>query len=137
MIQLSSILLVDDDATQNFVNGRLLQRLGVTKQLLVAQNGKDALEVISKICLDPEEAELLPRLIFLDINMPVLNGFGFLQGFSELDCPGKESVIIIVLTTSSNPRDIETIKKAGVKEFINKPLTKESVIELVNKHFTE
>ncbi len=135
MTKLDSIFLVDDDATQNFVNERLLRKLAVADELFIAQNGKIAIDLIHKHCLELEEKKQLPKLIFLDLNMPVLDGFGFLKAFEELDCPGKENVIIAVLTTSSNIKDVEAVRKAGIQDFFSKPLTQQVVTQLVDKYF--
>ena len=134
MKKLESILLVDDDETQNFVNERLLQKLALANNILIAQNGKAALELIEEL-IRSEHQEELPKLIFLDMNMPVLNGLGFLQAFETLNFPGKEAVIIVMLTSSSNIKDRQAISQTSVKEFISKPLTKTYVTELVSKYF--
>ncbi len=136
MQKINSILLIDDDDTTNFLNKRLFQKMDIADELQVARNGRDALEYIEKYCHPlPGEGPRIPKLILLDINMPVMNGFGFLSAFEQLECEGKEEVIIVVLTTSLNPKDVTAIQQSGVKDFINKPLTREMVTTLVQKHF--
>ncbi len=135
MKMIDSVLLIDDDEATNFINELLIRKAGVTNSLCIARNGRDALELLHK-CKEAAGKEIyLPKLILLDINMPVLDGFGFLKSFENLDIPGKESVVIVVLTTSLNPKDIERVKVAGVNDFVNKPLTRESLQHLLNKHF--
>lgn len=136
MKKIDSVLLIDDDEATNFINELLIRKTGITSSLSIARNGKDALELLYK-CKEEATGEdaVLPKLILLDINMPVLDGFGFLESFEALDIPGKESVVIVVLTTSLNPKDVERVQVAGVNDFVNKPLTRETLQHLVAKHF--
>ncbi|UOQ76985.1 response regulator [Hymenobacter sp. 5516J-16] len=99
MDKISCILLVDDDKTTNFLNRLLLENLGVTDQVLVAENGREALRLIEQN--GPNDT--CPALILLDINMPVMNGFDFLEAYQNLSFAHKQSVVIVMLTTSLNP----------------------------------
>lgn len=129
-------MLVDDDKASNFINELLIRKYKITDELYTARNGREAIDLIREKCLGPEGgAGNLPQLILLDINMPVLDGFGFLEAFKELDCPFKESVLIAVLTTSLNPRDEERVRAAGIYNFLNKPLTKEILDSLLENNF--
>ena len=131
MNKLSCILLVDDDATTNFVNQILLEDLGVVHQVLVAENGWQALQLIKL----QGGNDNCPQLILFDINMPEMNEFEFLEAFEELEFLQKESIVIVILTTSMNPGDVERLQKTNIKGFINKPLTEEKVEQLLKQHF--
>lgn len=133
MKKLHYTLLVDDDEATNFINELLIEELDFTEKLLIAQNGKEALDLIRELCR--EEAGLLPELILLDINMPVMDGFDFLDAFQALDCPDKEDTKIVMLTTSLHRKDIEKVKDAGVAGFLNKPLTIASLEDILRTHF--
>lgn len=67
--------------------------------------------------------------------MPVMNGFEFLNAFEKLEFENKSSVIIVMLTTSLNPGDVDRIKQYGTAGFINKPLTKETVEQIIDNYF--
>lgn len=134
MSKLSSILLVEDDSITNFINERLLRKLNVAENIKIALNGYEAISIIQKTV---QENKPCPNLIFLDINMPVMDGFEFLNEFRLLDFPNKDDVVIIVLTTSTNITDIEKLKGSGNTDFINKPLTKEKVQDVIKRHFSE
>jgi CheY-like chemotaxis protein len=138
MNKVNAVLLVDDDEATNFINQLLIRKLDMTDELLIARNGKDAIEMIQQYCanhLAQAAKGVMPKLIFLDINMPVMDGFGFLEAFDNLDCPGKEAVVIVVLTTSLNPKDLQRIQESKVvKDFVNKPLTISMVNQLMDKH---
>ncbi len=133
MTKLLSILLVDDDKTTNFVNQLLLEDMEVTRQVLVSLNGLQALELLRQVCNNSS----CPELILLDINMPVMNGFEFLKAYQGLEFAHKQSVIIVMLTTSLNPKDIEQINLFPIKGFLSKPLTEEKVRALLHTHFNQ
>ena len=138
MNKIRSILLVDDDEATNFINELLIDDLQITDELLVAQNGKEAIELIMQRLLNSpdEEKKQHPQLILLDINMPVMDGFDFLEAYKAITFPGKEAAVIAVLTTSLNPRDLERVKKAGVSNFLSKPLTEQALNNLAEKCFS-
>jgi CheY-like chemotaxis protein len=82
MPKLSTVLLVDDDSTTNFLNKKLLLRLGVTDNIRVALNGQEALHEVREHCrAQPTDC---PVLVFLDINMPVMNGIQFMEAYQQL-----------------------------------------------------
>ena len=134
MSKLNSILLVEDDSITNFINERLLRKLNVAENIKIALNGYEAISIIQKTV---QEKKQCPNLIFLDINMPVMDGFEFLNEFRLLDFPNKDDVVIVVLTTSTNITDIEKLKGSGNTDFINKPLTKEKVQDVIKRHYSE
>lgn len=134
MSKLNSILLIEDDSITNFINERLLRKLEIADDIKTASNGLEAISIIQDSVLNQQSS---PSLIFLDINMPVMDGFEFLSEFKMLDIPNKDNVIVIVLTTSTNLSDIEKLKGSGNTDFINKPLTKEKIQSILEKYFPE
>lgn len=132
MKKLQYTLLVDDDEATNFINELLIEELDFTENLLIARNGREALDIIQE--LHRQEASL-PQLILLDINMPVMDGFDFLDAFRALDCPGKEATTIVMLTTSLHQKDIDKVKEVGVTAYLNKPLTRQSLEDILSNRF--
>jgi len=132
MQKIKNVLLVDDDNINNFINERLIKKLAMTQQVNIAVNGEEALDFLKKKNNSQEE---MPELILLDINMPVMDGFEFLREYEKLDIPDKEKVVITMLTTSTNPGDMDKFSKAKVSSYINKPLTEPKLIEIMKKHF--
>ncbi|MBX9851826.1 MAG: response regulator [Cytophagaceae bacterium] len=130
MSKINSILLVDDDQINNFINRRIIKKLNIAEEVNVALNGEEALNYIQTFC---DQTGHCPELILLDINMPVMNGFEFLNEFSHLQMKNKSNVKIIVLTTSTNPSDLQKLKEFSVKGFVNKPLTEKKILELINQ----
>ncbi|UOG74705.1 response regulator [Hymenobacter tibetensis] len=133
MQKLSCALLVDDDKTTNYLNQMLLKRLDVAEKLLVALNGQEALNLLKIHCHEATEA--CPMLIFLDVKMPVMNGFEFLEIYAELPLAQKQAIVIVVLTTSLHPQDVGRLEKLHIAGFINKPLTKEKIDDILRQHF--
>ena len=128
MEKLKSILLVDDDHSTNFYHRLVLRDAGLAEQIDVCVNGQLALEYLNETLANNG---ILPEFIFLDINMPVMDGWEFLKAYDSLDNTIKEHCNIIMLTTSINPDDREDgLSQLNVKDFRNKPLTAEMVEEL-------
>lgn len=134
MKTLSSVLLVDDDQTTNFLNKSLLTRLQVTENVLVALNGEQAMARVQELCTAP--ATNCPTLILLDVNMPGMNGIEFLQAYKQLPPDMQRPTVIVMLTTSLHPRDVARVEQmAVVAGFISKPLTTEKIQDILRTHF--
>jgi CheY-like chemotaxis protein len=134
MPSLTSVLLVDDDPTTNFLNKLLLSRMGVAEQVLVAENGEQALRTLDQTCTVPASAAC-PCLILLDMNIPVLNGLAFLEAYVQMPLANKQAIIIVMLTTSLHEYDLKRAQQLPIASFLNKPLTREKVTALLQQHF--
>lgn len=129
--KINSVLLVDDDKITNFINEKIIHKLGVSEKVVVLNNGKEAIDYISKVKISEQAS--MPELIFLDINMPVMDGFEFIENFRHIK-PDKK-VVIIMLTTSSNDKDLEKISDTSeIAGYINKPLTEQKLQEALQKY---
>ncbi len=133
MQKLTCALLVDDDQTTNYLNQLLLKRLAVTDKLLVALNGQEALDLLIVHC--ETATEECPALILLDVKMPVMDGFGFLEAYEKLPIHQKQAIIIVMLTTSLHPQDVERVKQLNIAGFLNKPLTEAKINDVLKNHF--
>ena len=132
MQKIKSVLFIDDDEITNKLNMFLFKKMGIAQELLVAQNGKVALEIIEERRNNNQD---YPDLILLDINMPVMNGFEFLHEMEKNQVKDKASLIIMMLTTSVNQKDLEKANNPLITKFINKPLTELVIKELVENYF--
>jgi CheY-like chemotaxis protein len=130
MPKLTSVLLVDDDPTNNFLNERLLKRLDVADHILVAANGQEALAVLHQAA-----SGQLPALILLDIQMPIMNGIEFLEAYQQLPQQQRQATTVVVLTTSMDTRDLSRLDALPAAGRINKPLTPEKVESALQLHF--
>jgi len=127
--KVKNVLLVDDDETSNFMHQLLLEDLQVAGQIYVSLNGKEALDFLRTNCLEPRLP--CPELILLDINMPVMNGFEFLDKFQYL--PFRQAIRVVLLTSSVNAKDAEKASAYPVSGLVNKPLTEEKLKELLDE----
>jgi CheY-like chemotaxis protein len=117
---MKTVLLVEDESTFQMIGRILLRTIGLPPEnFSSAQTGKEALELLDKL---QTEGKPLPDLILLDVFMPIMDGFGFLEVYTKKDYTGKDGVTIIALTSSQDPRDIERMKQYGVTKYMSKPL---------------
>lgn len=133
MPKLSSVLLVDDDSTTNYLNKLLLSRLQVAEQLLVAENGREALATLTQTCIATSTS--CPTLILLDINMPVMNGIEFLEAYQQLPLVQRQAIVVVLLTTSVSPRDLTRVQALPIAGTLTKPLTESKINTLLAQHF--
>jgi CheY-like chemotaxis protein len=135
MPKLSSVLLVDDDSTTNFLNELLLKRLDVADQLLVAENGAEALALLTTQATTDTSG--LPDLILLDVNMPVMNGIEFLEAYQQLPLAHQKTSVIVMLTTTMAGRDLARIEELSIAGLVSKPLTADKVETILQLHFRQ
>jgi len=130
--KLNCILLVDDNSHDNVYHQIILKKMDITNRIDVVFNGLEALIYLKR------ENQAPPELIFLDINMPKMNGWEFLEEYKHLDAKQKARVVIMILTTSANPDDIKKAKEIQeVTGFETKPLTEEMMKGILNQHFQD
>ncbi|MEO9967826.1 MAG: response regulator [Reichenbachiella sp.] len=135
MKKLDCILLVDDDDDCNYFHKKLLKEMECANHVEVATDGQEALDFLLSI---KNNKHPQPQIIFLDINMPVMDGWEFLEEYEKLKPNQKAQVVLVMLTTSLNPDDHERAKKFSVlSDFHNKLLTESKVMDLFKKHFPE
>ncbi len=137
MEKLKNILLVDDDEITNYINSDLIMALDITEHVSIANNGREALDYLIK-AHNKVNGFIVPDLIFLDINMPVMNGFQFLEDYYYLLGDKKLSTIVTMLTTSLIKEEVSRALNMVhvVKGYIEKPLTKEIVMQIYNSHLS-
>ena len=132
-LKLKSILLVDDDEAANFLHTMIIKQLDCTENIITKENGVEALEYLTSTIdgIYPQ-----PDLILLDINMPIMDGWEFLEEYEKLKDDQLAKSVIVMLTTSLNPDDR---KKAEVipdiSGFISKPLSRIKLEDTLEKHF--
>ena len=131
--QLNCILLIDDDEPTNFLNRLTLEQAGCTRDIRIAQSGQEALDYLRSCGQDKPPR---PDLIFLDINMPAMDGWEFLERYRSLPQERKADIVLIMLTTSLNPDDeVRTRSIPEVAGFENKPLSHQRLTLLLEKYF--
>jgi CheY-like chemotaxis protein len=139
-LRLKSVFLVDDDEISNFLNRLLLKNLGLEVDVHTAVNGREALHYLEEKNIGQKgEDGFTPCLLILDINMPSMNGWQFLEAFDKRYSEEiKKKIIIIMITVSEDERDIiRASNNYLVKDFIQKPLSDDTLIEILEKYFSD
>ena len=122
------VMLVDDNDTDNFISRRIIEITGFAQKVEIKNSGKSALEYIDAHKNDPSQ---LPDIIFLDINMPIVDGYVFLYEFESFAEVVKDKCKVVILSSSDNKRDIDKlINNDRVIKYITKPLTEEVLGEI-------
>lgn len=132
--KLTCVLLIDDDDATNFMNRITIASREITDHIEIKLNGKEAIEYLK--CRQADHTCPQTMLIFLDINMPAMDGWEFLQDYKDLKISEKDKSVIVMLSTSSNPDDINRAERIPeVSEFENKPLQSEVLDRIMDKYF--
>lgn len=123
------IVLIDDDATTNYLNKLIIERSKLVDEVLTFDSAEAALVFFSQSNSEEDEA-----LVLLDVNMPVMNGWQFLDHYQAMN--GTRSNKIVILTSSINPADKQLAEeKANVMDYKSKPLSVDMLNELVSSYF--
>ncbi len=123
----NNVLLVDDNELDNFINEKMVEAQFYAKNVYVCTNGKSALEFINNLIASGGAINgTYPDVMFIDLNMPIMNGFEFIEDFQKINDPKLLECKIVILTSSiSNSDKIKAEKIGSSISFVNKPLTNE------------
>lgn len=120
------VFLIDDNEIDIFINQRVLEFNNFASEIINIQSAQEAIDLLN--CADSEP----PDAIFLDLNMPLVDGFKFLFEYSKLDAEVKNNIKIIVLTSSDNKRDKEKIAaNPDVLTYVSKPLNDDKLKDII------
>lgn len=118
--------IIDDDPIYIFCTKRIMVLADFCESFLIFHNGKEALDRLTSIILAKEN---LPEIILLDLNMPVMDGWEFLEEFTQI--PSSKTITIYIITSSINPEDVERAKQyESISNYIVKPVTIETLKEI-------
>lgn len=122
-------MLIDDNEMDNFINQKILEANSFAEKIYTNTNGLSALEFLKNLYVKRETLdEMLPDVIFVDLNMPLVNGFQFIEKFYEMPEEVVRKSKIVILTSSLNVNDREVAQRLNPEiVFLNKPLTSESL----------
>jgi CheY-like chemotaxis protein len=123
------VILVDDSPIDNFVNKKIISRYGFADDVIAFTKSREALSYLIK--LNNNETEIIPSILFLDLDMPEIDGYEILQAFELFSERVKDNIQIVILTSSINPADVEKCNKHdSVLTFLHKPLVKHNLDKL-------
>ena len=125
-------MLIDDNEIDNLINQKMIEAANITDHIYIHTGARSAIEFLRNIeGLEEDVQKILPEVIFLDIDMPLMDGFQFLDEFEKLTEASKGYCKIVMLTSSINPQDVNKSQKYSyVKKYINKPLSQENLENL-------
>lgn len=137
MKKLKCILLIDDDEPTNFLNKLILKEMDCAEKIEVAQSGREAINFLTTIPSEKDRKDLvMPDIVFLDINMPAMDGWEFIDLLDVFNSQRKNKAVTIMLTTSLNPDDeVKSLTINQIDGYRRKPLSREMVEEIIDEYF--
>ncbi|WP_298487958.1 response regulator [uncultured Maribacter sp.] len=129
MKKINSVCIIDDDSIFVYIVKRLMDESNFCDSIIEFENGKEGIEGV----LELNTKNKLPNIIFLDLSMPIMSGWEFLDAFAEAKISNKEAIKIIAMSSSINPNEIEMIKAYPmVTDYIVKPITPSDLEKIAN-----
>lgn len=127
--KIDKVCLVDDDELFQFLAKRVIEETKLVDSIEIFSNGLEAITHLKTLLDNPAH---LPDIILLDLNMPVMDGWNFLDEFSKIAPQIGRKITTYIVSSSNDPADINRSRKFdAVKDFIIKPITKQKFIEMV------
>ncbi len=124
-------MLIDDNEIDNLINQKMIEAASITENIYTHTGAKSAIEFLRNMEKMELADKVLPDVIFLDIDMPLMDGFQFLDEFENLSPMTRKKCKIIMLTSSINPQDFNRSKKyLNVRLYLNKPLSHENILKI-------
>ncbi len=133
--KLNCILLIDDDMPTNYLNQLIVNKSGCAEKCVALESGQEAL-----VYLRSKENGTYPQpeLILLDVNMPTMDGWEFIEAYSQLSKDQQGGIVVVMLTTSLNPEDREKANSIPeVNDLIHKPLSESVLQEILDRYFPD
>ena len=133
--KLKNVLLIDDSESDNFYHARKITKMGITDNIQMCFSGPEALEYLKS---ELEGVYPQPTLIFLDINMPGMNGWEFLEEYEKLDIAQQGEIVLTMLSNSIDERDKQKAEEyKSVQGYYSKPLNEKYLTSIIERHFSD
>lgn len=130
MKRIESTCIIDDDPIFVYGTKRVMREVDFCDEIMVFENGQDAIDALTEMV---DQNKQLPEIIFVDLNMPIMNGWEFLEDFVKIPNENRETVTVYIISSSVDPRDLERIKSYKVvNNYILKPISTNDLEEILN-----
>lgn len=131
MTTLKTLTIVDDDDIFVFLTTKIIEQTNLVDLIKVFGNGLDAINFLKE---NKNNVDALPDIILLDLSMPIMNGWQFLEKYNKLNPTIGKKITIYICSSSISPDDITRAKTISeVSDYIIKPITKDKLIDLIKK----
>jgi CheY-like chemotaxis protein len=131
MTTLERLCVIDDDQVFTFLLKKMIEKAQVTQETLFFENGQDAIDYL--VACNSQQ-EKLPQLILLDINMPILDGWQFIEEYAKLKPSLSKCISIFMVSSSTETEDYERAMSTGhITDYIQKPIYASELQDIVNK----
>lgn len=131
MTQIKNLALVDDDDVFVFLTKKTIEQTKLVDLIKVFGNGLDAINFLKE---NKNNVAVLPEIILLDLSMPIMNGWQFLEEFTKINPSLGKKITIYICSSSISQDDITKAKSINeVSDYIIKPITKDKLIDLIEK----
>ncbi|WP_047247108.1 response regulator [Maribacter thermophilus] len=128
--KIDSCCIIDDDPIFIYGTKRIMKDVDFCDSILVYNNGQEAYDGLREIS---DQGKKVPPIIFLDLNMPIMNGWEFLDMFTKVPSNSSENTVIYIISSSVDPRDLERVKNyKSVHNYILKPITPNDLENVLN-----
>lgn len=135
MNKIDTTCIIDDDPIFVYGTKRVMKEVDFTEKIVVYNNGQDAIDGLTETV---NNGDNIPPVVFLDLNMPIMNGWEFLEEFNKLPEEAISGVTIYIVSSSIDPRDLEKVKQFNVvNNYIVKPVTPkdlEAIMQTIKDH---
>lgn len=126
-----SVLLLDDDPLVNFVNNQWVKKHRLATNVLLYEDPFQALDFIRENCVQHRSSQVLPDLLLLDIDMPGMNGFDFLDQLSQIPELVQKNARVFLLTSSNHPLDLQKAAEYPLAGYLVKPLEEKQLQQII------
>lgn len=125
-----NVLVVDDDSIAHLLSEKVMMSFSWINKIYRAFNGKEALHVLDECC---QGLISLPDMILVDLHMPVMDGFEFIEEFRKMKCLEQQEILTVVVSSTINPQEMERVKELGIRHLITKPISYDNMLAVILK----